>query len=106
MEPWVLPVFLVFFVAQFGIETALLLVNLRHVAAARGVPPPLADAVDATTAERSREYTLANGRLALVEGLTGAALTLAVLLSGVLPWFDGALARAGLGGANRFVGFL
>src|SRR5512143_666869 len=106
MEPWVVPVFLAFFLAQVGIETALLLVNLRHVAAARGVPPALAGAVDAATAERSRAYTLANGRFALVEGLTGAAVTLAVLLSGVLPWLDGALARAGLEGAHRFVAFL
>ncbi|HEX9049499.1 MAG TPA: M48 family metallopeptidase [Anaeromyxobacter sp.] len=106
MEPWVVPVFLAFFLAQLGIETALLLVNLRHVAAARGVPPALAGAVDAATAERSHAYTLANGRFALVEGLTGAAATLAVLLSGVLPWLDGALARAGVEGANRFVAFL
>ncbi len=104
MAPWVVPIFLAFFVAQVGIETALLLVNLRHVAGARGVPAALAGAVDASTAERSRAYTLANGRFALVEGLLGAALTLAVLLSGVLPWLDRAL--AGLGGANRFVAFL
>ncbi len=106
MEPWVVPVFLVFFVAQVGIETALLLVNLRHVAAARGVPPALAGAVDAATAERSRAYTLANGRFALVEGLAGAAVTLTVLLSGILPWLDGALARRGWEGAHRFVAFL
>jgi STE24 endopeptidase len=106
MERWVVPVFIAFFVAQVGIETALLLVNLSHVARARGVPPALADAVDAATAERSRAYTLANGRLGLVEGLFGAAVTLAVILSGVLPWLDGALARAGLLGAHRFVAFL
>jgi len=102
----VVPIFLVFFVAQVGIETALLLVNLRHVAAARGVPAPLAGAVDADTAERSRAYTLANGRFALVEGLAGAAVTLVVLLSGVLPWLDGALGGTGLRGAHRFVAFL
>jgi STE24 endopeptidase len=106
MEPWVVPAFLAFFVAQVGIETALLVVNLRHVAGARGVPPALAGAVDAGTAERSRAYTLANGRFALVEGLTGAALTLAVLFSGLLPWLDGALARSGVEGAHRFVAFL
>ncbi len=106
MEPWVVPVFLAFFFAQVGIETALLVVNLRHVAAARGVPAALAGAVDADTAERSRAYTLANGRFGLVEGLAGAAVTLAVLFSGVLPWLDGALARAGIQGANRFVAFL
>ncbi len=106
MERWVVPVFLAFFVAQVGIETALLVVNLRHVAGARGVPAALAGALDAATAERSRAYTLANGRFALVEGLLGAAATLAVLLSGILPWLDGALARAGLEGAHRFVAFL
>src|SRR5512133_1896652 len=106
MEALVVPVFLAFFVAQFGIETALLVVNLRHVAAARGVPAPLAGAVDDGTAERSRAYTLANGRFGLVEGLFGAAVTLAVLLSGVLPWLDGALTRSGLAGAHRFVAFL
>jgi STE24 endopeptidase len=106
MEPWVLPVFLAFFVARLGIETALLLVNLRHVAAARGVPRALEGAVDGGTAERSRAYTLANGRLALVEGPAGAAATLGVLLSGALPWLDAALARAGLEGAHRFVAFL
>jgi STE24 endopeptidase len=106
MESWVVPVFLAFFVAQFGIETALLLVNLRHVATARGVPPALAGAVDAETADRSRAYTLANGRFGLVEGLTGAAVTLVVLFSGVLPWLDGALARAGVEGSHRFAAFL
>lgn len=106
MEPWVVPVFLAFFVAQVGIETALLVVNLRHVSAARGVPAPLAGAVDPDTAERSRAYTLANGRFGLVEGLAAAALTLVALLSGVLPWLDGALARAGVEGAHRFVAFL
>ena len=106
MERWVVPVFLVFFVAQVGIETALLLVNLRHVAGARGVPPALAGAVDAGTAERSRAYTLANGRFGLVEGLLGAAVTPAVLFSGILPWLDAALARAGLEGAHRFVAYL
>ncbi|HET8541021.1 MAG TPA: M48 family metallopeptidase [Anaeromyxobacter sp.] len=106
MEPVVVPVFLAFFVAQVGIETALLLVNLRHVAGARGVPPALGGVVKAETAERSRAYTLANGRFALVEGLTGAGLTVIVLLSGVLPWADAVLVRGGLEGAHRFVVFL
>src|SRR5512138_66606 len=106
MGPWVVPLFLAFFAAQLGIETALLLANLRHAAAAHGVPAALAGAVAPETAARSRAYTLANGRFALVQGLTGAALTLAVLLSGVLPGLDGALARAGLEGAHRFVAFL
>ncbi len=106
MEPWVVPIFAAFFIAQVAVETALLLVNLRHVSRARGVPAPLAGHVDAATAERSRAYTLANGRLALVSGLLGAALTALALFSGLLPWLDRSLARLGLGGAHLFTAYL
>jgi STE24 endopeptidase len=106
MVSWVLPVFLAFFLIQYAIETALLLLNLRHVARARGVPAPLAGRVDDATAERSRAYTLANGSFSLAQGAFVAALTLAVLLSGALPLLDGALAARGVGGAHRFVLFL
>jgi STE24 endopeptidase len=102
----VLAVFLAFFTVQVATETALLLVNLRHVARARGAPGPLAGLVDPAAVERSRAYTLANGRFGLVEGLVGAALTLALLLSRVLPWLDRTLARVGLEGAHLFVAFL
>src|SRR5512132_1756440 len=105
MERWILGVFVVCFLLQYAIETALLLVNLRHVRRSGGVPAPLAGSVDEPTAERSRAYTLANGRFALLHGLVGAALTLAVLLSGVLPWLDRTLAARGLDGAHRFVAF-
>jgi STE24 endopeptidase len=106
MERWVLASFVVFFLAQYGIETALLLVNLRHVARSGGVPASLAGTFDEEAVARSRAYTLANGRFALVQGLFGAALTLAVLLSGILPWLDAVLARRGIDGAHRFVVFL
>ncbi len=106
MEHLVVPIFLGFFLAQYVIETGLLLVNLRHVARMRGAPAALAGSVTEETADRSREYTLANGRFGLFEGIAGAAVTLAVIFSGVLPWLDGALAARGLGGANRFVAFL
>jgi STE24 endopeptidase len=98
--------FLVLFIAQLALETALLLVNLRHVARSDGVPAVLAGHVDAATADRSRAYTLANGRFGLVDRLAGAALTLAVLFSGVLPWLDRALAARGVSGAHRFVAYL
>jgi STE24 endopeptidase len=106
MGSLVVPVFLVLFVTQLALETALLVLNLRHVARATGAPPALAGRFDAATIERSRAYTLANGRFGLVEGLTGAAATLLVLFSGVLPWLDGALAARGLSGAHRFVAYL
>ncbi len=106
MPTAVAALFVAFFLVQYAVETGLLVLNLRHASRAAGVPPPLAGRVDAGLAERSRAYTLANGRFALLHGAYGAALTLAVLFSGVLPRLDAALARAGLGGANRFVAFL
>ena len=106
MASWVLPVFIVAFAFQYAVETGLLLLNLRHVARARGVPPPLAGRVDDATAERSRAYTLANGRFSLAHGAFFTALTLAALLSGIMPALDAALAARGLDGAHRFVVFL
>ncbi len=106
MVRWVAPLFVAFFVIQYAVETALLLLNLRHARLARGVPSPLAGRVAPDVAERSRDYTLANGRFALVQGLVGAGLTLAVLFSGVLPWLDRALAARGIRGAHLFVVYL
>ena len=91
---------------QLAVECALTLLNMRHVANALAVPPELAGAVDAALAERTREYTLAKARLGLVQGVWGTVVTLAVLLSGFLPWLDATLASAGVLGAHRFVAFL
>jgi len=106
MERWILAAFILFFTLEYAVETALLLVNLRHVRRSGGVPAPLAGSVDGATAERSRAYTLANGRFALLQGAFGAGLTLAVLLSGLLPWLDRSLTARGVGGAHRFAAFL
>ncbi len=106
MDAWVVPVFLAFFLAEQVVETSLLLANLRHAARSRGAPGALAGRVSEETADRSRAYTISNGLFALVQDLFGAALALAVLFSGVLPWLDRALAARGIAGANRFAAFL
>ena len=107
MATAVLLVFLFFFLLQYAVETALLVMNLRHVARVGGeVPAPLAGRVTEETARRSRDYTLARGRFALISGAAGAFFTLGVLLSGALPWLDGRLAALGLEGGHRFVAFL
>jgi STE24 endopeptidase len=98
--------FLVFFIAELAVETTLLALNLRHVARARGVPAALADRIGPEIAERTRAYSLANGRLALVALFFSAAVALAALFSGVLPALDRALAARGIEGAHRFVLFL
>ncbi|MGC3999614.1 MAG: M48 family metallopeptidase [Anaeromyxobacter sp.] len=98
--------FLAFFTAQLAIEASLLVLNLRRASERHGVPPALAGLIDPAVAQRSRAYTLANGRFALVSMVFSAATTLVVLLSGLLPWLDRTLAAAGLQGAHRFVAFL
>lgn len=106
MGSLVVPVFLVLFFIQFALETGLLLANLRHTARSAGPPAVLSGRLAPATVERSRAYTLANGRLALVEGTVSAALTLAVLFSGVLPWLDRTLTGTGLAGAHLFAAYL
>jgi STE24 endopeptidase len=103
----IVAVFLAFFGAQLAVELGLALLNLRHVER-RGaaVPTGFDSGIDAGTAARSREYTLAKARFGILAGLYGAAITLLLLLSGALPALDAALVRAGLGGAHRFVAFL
>jgi STE24 endopeptidase len=100
-------VFVAFFVVQLGVELGLLELNRRHVrAAGEGVPPPLRGIVTAETARRSCAYTLANLRFALIEGVYGAAVTLAVLFSGVLPELQRRLSAWPLRGVWLFVAFL
>jgi STE24 endopeptidase len=107
LDHLVLPVFLAFFALQHAVEWTLALLNLRHTARLGAqVPTALAGRIDPATAERSRAYTLARGRLGLAASAAGAALTLALLLSGALPALDAGLAALGLAGAHRFAVFL
>ncbi|MCH8076509.1 MAG: M48 family metallopeptidase [SAR324 cluster bacterium] len=107
MADWIIPVFLVFFLAQYLVETFLTVLNLRGVkAAGDAVPAPLAGHISTETAGRSSQYTLAKGRLGLAGDAYHTALTLAVLFSGILPWLEAALAQAGLRGPHLFVAFL
>ncbi len=103
----VVALFLAFFLARLAVEVGLALLNLRHVArAGAAVPAPLRGHVDEETARHGRAYALARGRLGVARELHDAALTLVLLLGGVLPALDLALARHGLHGAHRFVAFL
>jgi STE24 endopeptidase len=103
----VVGVFLAFFAAQLLVESGLALANLSHVLrAGDAIPPALQGQVAAETARRSRAYTVARGRFGLVHAAWGAAVTLALLFSGVLPALDGWLSARGLAGAHRFAAFL
>jgi len=107
MTTFVVAAFLGLFLAQLAVEGGLALLNLRHAARAGAVvPPALLERVDEATARRSRDYTLARGRLGLLHLGYGALVTLVLLFSGLLPALDAALARRGLTGAHHFVAFL
>ena len=91
----VVATFLALFLTQLAVEGGLALLNLRHAARAGAVvPPPLRERVDDATARRSRDYTLARGRVGLLRLGYGAIVTLALLFSGLLPALDAALRPA------------
>jgi STE24 endopeptidase len=106
MASLVVLLFLAFFTLELLTEAGLLLLNLREASRARGVPAVLAERVDPDAAERSRAYTLAKGRFALVSLVVSSAVALLLLFSGFLPWLDRALAGLGLAGAHRFAAYL
>jgi STE24 endopeptidase len=64
--------------------------NQRHVQAhAMELPPAFRAIIDETTYCRSVDYTLAKGRFGDVVNLFDAAVLIAVLFSGLLPWVFG-----------------
>jgi STE24 endopeptidase len=90
----ILILFIVFFFLELGWDTALTLLNLRHVRVnAAAVPPAFAGAVDPDTYARSAAYTLAHGKFGLLAGAVSSAILLAIVLSGLLGVMDG-LARS------------
>jgi STE24 endopeptidase len=98
---------LALFALRLLVEGGLLVLNLRRArATGPRVPSPLVGRVSPETAARSLSYTLARGRLALVGMIGDAAVALALLFSGVLPWLDARLAAEGWTGGWRFVLFL
>jgi len=78
---------LVLILARAIAELWLSRVNQRHVRAhAEEVPPAFREMIDGPTYRRSIDYTLAKGRFGEVVTVFDAALLVALLFSGVLPW--------------------
>jgi STE24 endopeptidase len=84
--------------------------NLRHMRRRGGrVPAGFEGSVDPQQLARSAEYTVANSRLALIESLLDAAVTVAFLFGGLLPLYDrwvGTLAHGFIFGGLLFFGGL
>ena len=106
MQATWLPLFLGLYAAEQTADVGLTALNLWHARRCRGVPEGLEGLLDPAVAERSRAYAIAAGWVQLWRGLASAALTAALLGSGVLPWLDAQLAARIEGDAHRFVLFL
>ena len=92
--------------AERTVRLALTALDLRRSSRARGVPADLDGLLDPETSERARAFAVAKDRLSLARGAASLALTLWLLASGVMPWLDGQIQRAGVAGGHAFVLFL
>jgi STE24 endopeptidase len=84
--------FLSVFVASALAQGALRWLNLRHLRShGSDVPAVFAGQIDRETLARISRYTQDTSRFGMAEGFFDDAATLAVLLSGILPWLVGVL---------------
>src|ERR1700741_1903458 len=86
----ILAVFLAFFCIDSLVEFALNELNLRYVKERAAANPPIFFRGKIAVADyaRSIEYTLAKGRFARWDGIYSRIVTLIVLFSGILAFFD------------------
>lgn len=108
MQAPIFPLFVGLYAIEQTADIALIGLNLWHTRRSAAVPDVLDGLVEPETAERSRAHALAAGRVALLRAVASAALSVGLLVSGVLPaidrWLDGV---AGPDGCNHeFVVFL
>src|SRR5215813_5822049 len=81
--------------------------NQYHVHAhANEIPPAFRAVIDEPTYRRSIDYTLAKSRLGDVVTIFDAALLIAILFSGVLPWTFGKFTAAFGSSVVATAGFL
>ena len=84
--------FLAVFAASLLIRGGLTWLNIRHLHRhGHEVPEVLEGEIDAGTLARISRYTIDSSRFGSIESLFDDALTLAVLLTGLLPWLLGRL---------------
>ena len=101
----------VLWLCLFAVEQAWLWLlaglNLVHVRRhALEIPPAFAGVVDPATRARSVAYTLERGRFAILASLVAAAITVAVVTTGLLGTLEAACARLPLGPYLRGAIFL
>jgi STE24 endopeptidase len=91
MEQLVTGLFLTLFILEFIVEYGLNELNLGYVRAhssASNIPDCFREKMTADEYDRSIQYTIAKGKFQRCSEVYGRLLTLAVLFSGLLPFFD------------------
>lgn len=108
MQTPILPLFVGFFAVEQTADLGLIALNLWHTRRAPAVPEALDGLVEPEVAERARAHALASGRVAMLRAATSAAASIALLVTGTLPWFDRWLDEVAgpAGGSHEFVLFL
>lgn len=91
----VLIAFLTLFALSALTSFALERLNVAHLLR-HGAEVPAGFDLDVATLAKMRDYTVAGSRFGSVQQLFGDALVLVILLSGLLPWFDGLVSGHGL----------
>jgi STE24 endopeptidase len=99
MQAPIFPLFVGLFAVEQTADLGLIGLNLWHIRRSRGVPEGLDGFLEPEAAERARAYALASGTVALWRAAASAALSLAILLSGLVPltdrWLDGVFGADG-----------
>jgi STE24 endopeptidase len=79
--------FLTVFIVSFLVRGVLKWLNIRHLRLhGHEIPEVFRGEIDGETLAKISRYTLDSHRFGTIESLCDDALTLAVLLSGLLPW--------------------
>jgi STE24 endopeptidase len=79
--------FLTVFIVSFLVRGVLKWLNIRHLRLhGHEIPEVFRGEIDGETLAKISRYTLDSHRFGIIESLCDDALTLAVLLSGLLPW--------------------
>jgi len=87
-----LTIFLILFIASAAFETLLSGLNIRHLHRhGHQVPPVFAGELEGETLEKMSRYGAETGRFHITNKIWDDAITLAIVLSGLLPWLDRAI---------------
>lgn len=107
IESLIIGVFLCFFFLKWGVEDTLEYLNIKNIKKMAGtIPTIMKEIIDPETQKKSEAYTMEKSRFGLIQGGFGNILTLFILFSGILPWWQNQLKVWGLESYHQSVAFI